>query len=72
MARKKTARKSVSKKPAQVRTPSKPGPPTPPEDPLTESERAFLLEYEANGHNGTRAYMELHPRCQPSVIVDMI
>ena len=27
-------------------------------------QRAFVLEYEANGQNGTRAYRTLHPRAQ--------
>jgi len=28
---------------------------------LTDRQRHFILAYEANGHNGARAYMALHP-----------
>jgi phage terminase small subunit len=32
-----------------------------PADALSENERAFVLIYEGNGRNATRAYLEIHP-----------
>ena len=34
-----------------------------PKDEVSDTERAFVLEYLSNGRNGTRAYLATHPNC---------
>jgi phage terminase small subunit len=38
-----------------------------PPDQLPPQLELFLLEYEANGHNGTKAYRASHPACRSNV-----
>lgn len=47
------ARKQSRKNPITI--------PDPPADLLSDNERAFLLIYEGNGRNATRAYAQVHP-----------
>jgi len=56
----KAPRKTPRKQPAKNRV-TIPDPPAEPVDPLTPNERAFVLIYESNGRNATRAYLEIHP-----------
>lgn len=50
------------KRPARKRVETR----TAPADLLTVNERAFVLEYEANGRNASKAYRDIHPDVTPA------